>query len=78
MNLKKYNKMSFQSYIDNILKNTDKSIGDFEKIAEQKGILPNGELTVKATTIIHRLKLDIELGQGHAMAIYATLNNKTE
>lgn len=70
--------MSFQAYIDNIQKKTGKSPGDFKKLAEEKGFLKNGELTVKATQITNWLKEEFELGHGHAMAIYASLKGKTE
>lgn len=70
--------MSFQAYLDNIQKKTGKSPGDFKKLAEDKGFLENGELTVKATQITNWLKEEFELGHGHAMAIYAYLKGKTE
>ena len=70
--------MSFQAYIDNIQKKTGKSPDDFKKLAEEKGFLQNGELTVKATQITTWLKEEFDLGHGHAMAIYASLKGKTE
>lgn len=70
--------MSFQAYLDNIQKKTGKSPGDFKRLAEEKGFLENGELTVKATQITNWLKEEFELGHGHAMAIYAFLKGKTE
>lgn len=70
--------MSFQAYIDNIQKKTGKSPDDFKKLAEEKGFLLNGELTVKATQITNWLKEEFELGYGHAMAIYASFKGKTE
>lgn len=70
--------MSFQAYLDNIQKKTGKSPGDFKKLAEDKGFLENGELTVKATEITNWLKEEFELGHGHAMAIYAFLKGKRE
>jgi len=70
--------MSFQAYIDNIQKKTGKSPEDFKKIAEEKGFIQNGEVTVKATQITNWLKEEFELGHGHAMAIYASLKGKTE
>ena len=44
-------------------------------LAEEKGFTQNGELkaTTKAGDIVKWLKDDFELGQGHAMAIYALL-----
>ena len=72
--------MSFQAYIDNIKKQTGKTLEDFKKIAEKKGFLKDGKLppTVKATEITNWLKEEFELGHGHAMAIYATFKGKTE
>lgn len=70
--------MSFRAYIDNIQKKTGKSPDDFKKMAEDKGFLVNGDLTVKATQITSWLKEEFELGYGHAMAIYASLKGKTE
>lgn len=70
--------MSFQAYLDNIQKKTGKSPDDFKKLAEVKGFLQNGELTVKATQITNWLKEEFELGHGHAMAVYASLKGKTE
>jgi len=70
--------MSFQAYIDNIQKKTGKSPEDFKKIAEEKGFIQNGEVTVKATQITNWLKEEFELGHGHAMAIYASLKGKTD
>lgn len=72
--------MSFQSYLDNIQKKTGKTPEDFKKLAEEKGFLKDGELlpNIKATEITNWLKEEFELGQGHAMAIYATFKGKTE
>jgi hypothetical protein len=70
--------MSFQAYIDNIFKKTGKTPVDFKKLAEQKGFIVNGEIpkTVKATQITNWLKEEFDLGQGHAMAIYATFKGE--
>jgi uncharacterized protein DUF4287 len=62
--------MTFQAYIDNIKAKTGKTPQDFRKIAEAKGLL---KPEVKAGQIVAWLKADFGLGQGHAMAIYATL-----
>lgn len=72
--------MSFQAYIDNIKTKTGKSPSDFKELAEKKGFMKNGQLvkTVKATEITNWLKDEFSLGQGHAMAIYATFKGKTE
>lgn len=69
--------MSFQAYLDNIEKKTGKNLEDFKHIASEKGFLLDGKLTVKATEIVNWLKADFELGHGHAMAIYAAFNGKT-
>lgn len=69
--------MSFQAYIDNIQKKTGKSPEDFKKLAQEKGFIKDGELTVKATEITNWLKEEFELGHGHAMAIYASFKGKT-
>ncbi len=69
--------MSFQAYIDNIQKKTGKSPSDFKLLAEEKGFLKNGTLTVKATQVTDWLKEEFSLGHGHAMAIYASLKGKT-
>jgi hypothetical protein len=67
--------MSFQGYLKTIKSKTGKDPDDFRKIAEEKGFTQNGALTAttKAGDIVHWLKPDFYLGQGHAMAIYALL-----
>ncbi len=69
--------MSFQAYLENVQKKTGKSPEDFKKLAEEKGFLQNGVLTVKATEVTNWLKAEFELGHGHATAIYASLKGKT-
>lgn len=69
--------MSFQAYLDNIQTKTGKSPDDFKQLAEAKGYLQNGELTVKATEVTNWLKQEFGLGHGHAMAMYAWLKGKT-
>ena len=71
--------MTFQAYIDNIKAKTGKTPADFKKLAEAKGFIANGQLvkTVKATEITNWLKVEFELGHGHAMAIYATFKGKS-
>jgi Domain of unknown function (DUF4287) len=65
--------MSFQAYMDNIQAKTGKSPSDFKKLAEKKGYLKKGKLAegIKAGDIIQWLKDEYELGQGHAMALFA-------
>lgn len=67
--------MSFQGYLKTIKSKTGKDPDDFRKIAEEKGFTQNGTLTAttKAGDIVQWLKTDFDLGQGHAMAIYALL-----
>lgn len=68
--------MSFQAYIDNIEAKTGKSPSDFRVLAERKGYIVSGELVVKAGAILEWLKLDFDLGRGHAMALYATFKGR--
>lgn len=67
--------MSFQGYLNNIQAKTGKGPEDFRKIAEEKGLVQNGQIKaeVKAGEIVKWLKEDYDLGHGHAMAIYALL-----
>ena len=65
--------MSFQAYLDTIQAKTGKSAADFRKLAEDKGFTRNGVLVAKAGLITDWLKAEFELGQGHAMAIFALL-----
>ena len=72
--------MSFQAYLDNIKTKTGKTAADFEKLAEKKNFLRNGELApkVKAGDIVAWLKEEYELGHGHAMAIFAYFKGKRD
>lgn len=70
--------MSFQAYIDNIKAKTGKTPEDFKSLAQKKGFIKSGDITVKAGEIVAWLKEDFSLGHGHAMAIYATFKGKTE
>jgi hypothetical protein len=70
--------MSFQAYLDNIQAKTGKSPEDFIHLAEEKGFLVNGAITVKATEIVNWLKADFELGHGHANAIFTYFKGKRE
>jgi hypothetical protein len=65
--------MSLKAYLDNIKAKTGKTPEDFKKLAAKKGLL-EGE--VKAGPIVAWLKKDFELGHGHAMAIYHSINGK--
>ena len=57
--------MSFQSYLDNIEKNTGKTPNDFIDLAKEKKF--NAE--TKSSEIVEWLKQDFGLGHGHAMAL---------
>ena len=67
--------MSFQGYLKTIKEKTGNGSAEFRTLAEQKGFTAEGKLKpdVKAGDIINWLKNDFNLGQGHAMAIYALL-----
>jgi hypothetical protein len=60
--------MSFQAYLDAVRAKTGLGPEDFRALAEKKGLI--GE---KAAPVIAWLKADYALGQGHAMAIWATI-----
>jgi hypothetical protein len=70
--------MSFQAYLDNIQAKTGKTPEDFIRLAEEKGFIANGVITVKATEIVNWLKADFELGHGHANAIFTYFKGKRE
>ena len=67
--------MSFQAYLKTIKEKTGHGPAEFRTLAEQKAFTHEGKLKpeVKAGDIVNWLKADFELGQGHAMAIYALL-----
>ncbi|MBF7091557.1 DUF4287 domain-containing protein [Flavobacterium sp. ALJ2] len=67
--------MSFQGYLKTIKEKTGNGPAEFRTLAEQKGFTLNGKLKpeIKAGDITNWLKEDFDLGQGHAMAIYALL-----
>jgi len=67
--------MSFQAYLTNIQAKTGKSPADFRALAEKKGFTQKGQLAagVKAGAIVKWLKDDFQLGDSHAMAIFALL-----
>jgi hypothetical protein len=58
--------MSFQAYLDAIKAKTGKTPEDFQTLAEQKGLVRNGE-------IVAWLKAEYGLGHGHANAIAAVI-----
>jgi hypothetical protein len=67
--------MSFQGYLKTIKEKTGNGPAEFRALAEQKNFTQDGKLKpeVKAQDIVNWLKADFDLGQGHAMAIYALL-----
>ncbi|CAA9199808.1 DUF4287 domain-containing protein [Flavobacterium collinsii] len=67
--------MSFQAYLKTIKEKTGNGPTEFRALAEEKAFTQEGKLKpeVKAGDIVNWLKADYELGQGHAMAIYALL-----
>jgi len=67
--------MSFQGYLKTIKEKTGNGPAEFRTLAKQKNFTQDGKLKseVKASDIVNWLKADFDLGQGHAMAIYALL-----
>lgn len=62
--------MSLKAYLDNITAKTGKTPEEFVALARAEGLLEQG---VKPGQIVAWLKADYGLGQGHAMAIVATI-----
>ena len=60
--------MTFQAYLDTVRAKTGLGPDDFKALAEAKGLIG-----AKAAPVIAWLKADYGLGQGHAMAIWATI-----
>ncbi len=60
--------MSFQAYLDTIRARTGLGPDQFKALAEKKGLIG-----ARAAPVIAWLKADYGLGQGHAMAIWATI-----
>ncbi|MCW2363610.1 hypothetical protein M2336_000807 [Sphingobium sp. B1D7B] len=68
--------MSFQAYLDTIKAKTGQSPDDLRAYAAFQGFLDDEKKLrpeVKAATLVASLKRDFDLGQGHAMAVYALL-----
>lgn len=63
--------MSFQAYLDNIEEKTGKTPNEFIELAAHKGFTKD----TKAGEIIDWLKVDFDLGRGHAMAIVHVIKN---
>ena len=64
--------MSFQAYLDTIEDKTGLTPRQLIAIAHEKGL---DEVPVKPAAIVEWLKVDYELGRGHAMAIVHVLKN---
>ena len=62
--------MTYQAYLDNIKEKTGLSVGDFQALAEERGLLRPG---MKAGEVVTWLKTEYGLGHGHAMAMFGTL-----
>ncbi len=62
--------MTYQAYLDTIEVRTGLSVEDFQKLADERGLLRPG---VKAGHVVNWLKTDYGLGHGHAMAMYGSL-----
>lgn len=60
--------MTFQAYLDTVRAKTGLGPEEFRALAEKKGLIG-----AKAAPVIAWLKEDYGLGQGHAMAIWATI-----
>ncbi|MBT2499109.1 DUF4287 domain-containing protein [Agromyces sp. ISL-38] len=58
--------MSFQAYLDNIEEKTGLTPRRFVELAHEKGF---DDPAVKAGVIVDWLKVDYDLGRGHAMAL---------
>ena len=63
--------MSFQAYLDTIEKKTGKTPNELLALAKEKGF----NADTKAGEIVNWLKVDYELGRGHAMAFFHVLKN---
>ena len=74
------NKINLDAYYKTIKKKTGKTPADFKKLAEEKGFVINGtrKPDLKAGEVIAWLKTDFDLGHGHSLAIYHSLNEETE
>ena len=70
--------MSFQAYLDTIEAKTGKNAAALRDYAATKGWTESGSLRpgIKAGTIVDDLKANLQLGHGHAMAVYALLSGK--
>lgn len=67
--------MSFQTYLDNIEKKTEKTPDEFIALAKDRGL---DDPSVKTGKIVDWLKQDFDLGRGHAMALVHVIRNGPE
>ncbi|MGH8611966.1 MAG: DUF4287 domain-containing protein [Gammaproteobacteria bacterium] len=65
--------MSFQAYLDNIKAKTGQTPESLHRLSVKKGLY---RPDMKATELVKWLKKDFDLGQGHAMAIWAVWKDK--
>ncbi|MFM9878218.1 MAG: DUF4287 domain-containing protein [Rhodoglobus sp.] len=63
--------MTFQAYLDSIKQKTGLEAADFRRLAADKGLLD-----AKASEVVAWLKEEYGLGQGHAMALFATFKDR--
>jgi hypothetical protein len=65
--------VSFQAYIDNIKAKTGKTPAELKKAAEKAGVF---RPDMKAAALVAFLAEEFDLGQGHAMAIWAVFKDE--
>lgn len=63
--------MSYQSYLDNIEKQTGKTPNEIIELAKVQGFTS----ATKSGEIVSWLKSELELGHGHAMAMAGVIKN---
>ncbi|KFF59112.1 valyl-tRNA synthetase [Cryobacterium sp. MLB-32] len=64
--------MSFQAYLDSIEDKTGLTPREFVALAHERGF---DDPSVKAGAIVEWLKIDYDLGRGHAMALVHVIRN---
>ena len=71
--------MSFQAYLNNVEKNTGKTMAQLTALAISKGFTTDANSLsagVKAGDVLAWLKEEFNLGHGHAMSVVAYLKGK--
>lgn len=63
--------MSYQSYLDNIEKQTGKTPAEIIELAKKQGFTSE----TKTSEIVSWLKADLGIGHGHAMAMAGVIKN---